>query len=327
MLCTSATFLCLLSTLPHGVVGVTLVTEKETQTMRREPRPHAVQLSPSGEMIDTKQKGDTESSSPEDFCEWDFPLGKEGSTGESSESCNDAANHSIVMNEKMCIKAGKLAGVSTVHDRFSLTHWDFDYHPKGCFYQSCSEDKNHHCYWFNGDGATPAGPGIHGTPVCKRDKYRKGATDSIGGAEGGCVDGYEVVTDEAKCKAAAKCMGHCPGKEFRMGKQTAAEHLLYPEGCFIHSEHKNEKGQNCIYLNDYDTEALGKPTKPKGTPVCQVKKTTTFAGKAAASATKLESKAPAEAAGAKATKEAATATKKEAEKADGKKDVKKAKKG
>lgn len=254
----SIKFICLLSALPYGSLAATLVADDKM--MRREPVQSAVQLSSHGDLIATS-KGP-----PNDFCKYDFPLGVAGSKA----TCTDTSEHHIILNEEMCIKAAQEAGASTPHATFDLDHWDFNTHPKGCFYkQGCSEDPKGNCYFFNGVDPMPTGSGaMQGTPVCSRDKYKNGTVDSAGAEEAGCATGYATIMDEAQCSAAAKCLGDCAGVYFRIGEANASRHLDFPQGCFIHKKMDGIDEQGCVYFNE--PSPLGRPTGPKGTPICKV---------------------------------------------------------
>jgi len=265
--------------LPHISSAATLYAEKEKSTMRRERPTGSVQLSAQGDFVQasrmTEAKSQPQSKSAQ-FCDYDFPLGKEG-TNECA-----ASSHSQIVQENMCIEAAQVSDAATFHSSFRLaSEWEGK-HPQGCFKATCAEATNKVCYFFNGDGDKPAGT-VEGTPVCSRPQYLNGTTDS----NSACPDGYKVIDDEAACASAALCLGHPHGVELRIGLHNPSRHLLFPHGCFVHST------DGFAYFNQLNkTEAVSTTTAPlttvtpaelgsmltvkstevKGTPICVVAK-------------------------------------------------------
>jgi len=288
----------------HGSSAATILSEPGSSVMRRESK--MVSMTPTGQMIQNEpQKPETLVNtqgelSPEDltnlaaeFCDYDFPMGKDDSS-----NCSDASNHSLILEESMCVEAGVESGATTTHDSFKISQdWEGQ-RPKGCFKYECAEAANKVCYFYNGDGDWPTAP--KGSPVCSRPKYLNGTKDT----NGGCPTGYEVIQNEDSCAATANCLGYAAAAEFRIGTQNASKTLESPLGCFIHN------GDGHVYFNKKGALHTGANekggTSVKGTNLCKVSKTVLW--DASGTATEVAADAAATNASTTATAASTTAT-------------------
>lgn len=238
-----------------------------------------------------------------DMCDVDYPMGKDAC------HCADEEKHSLILQEEMCIQAANEAGVTAPVGHFRIGAEFFHKRPKGCFKYECSEDPKGVCYFFNPIGNIPhkcdtnntelaasnSTPEVKGLPVCKRAKFLNGTVDS----NEGCPTGYDVIMNENNCSEAGICLGYCEGAEFREAMANESRRDEFPEGCFIHKS--TNKSQGCVFYNP-PLEGWGKPKKPVGTPICQVRNVTSWAhlpasslykGPAAATAAAANTTAPA----------------------------------
>jgi len=203
-----------------------------------------------------------------DMCNDDFPLGNEGVP-----KCGDAnADYSQILQEHLCIEAGRQANATVAHLKFKLTWEWFEKRPRGCFKYNCAEDPKGVCYFFNPIGDEPLHP--TGTPVCSRPRYLNAT--SVDGTNGvKCPDQYQKIDgptegDEDACQEAATCLGYCEGTEFREAIQNASMYDEFPLGCFIHEQ------QGCVFYNPPQAAGTALPKSPVGVPICNVSSVTYF---------------------------------------------------
>lgn len=259
-----------------SILGATLTADKSA-LIRSEGGKDTVEMhvSHTGSLISshdpatvlTKDDGDDigdDSAKESDMCDVDYPLGKD--------SCNCGKDdHFLILQEEMCIQAAKEAGVTAPKDSFRIPSEWFQIRPKGCFKFPCSEDPKGICYFFNPIGNDPhgcdnsTGAAVEGTPVCKRAKFLNGTVDG----NDGCPVGYQVIMNENNCSEAGICLGFCEGSEFRAAVVNESKHDEYPLGCFIH------KTEGCVYYNP-PIAGYGPPSRPLGTPICNVSTITHF---------------------------------------------------
>lgn len=239
----------------------------------------SVELHASGAILtEPSREMDEDYSLETDMCDLDYPLGKDGC------GCHDG--HNQILQEEMCIQAAKEAGATAPQGKFKIGSEYFHKRPKGCFKFPCSEDPRGICYFYNpiGNtdgpakcantpitdstlcGETPCMPEVEGMPVCSRPKYLNGSIDGVGD----CPAGYQVVMNENNCSEEATCLGYCEGAEFREAVMNHSMHDEFPEGCFIH------KVEGCVYYNP-PLPAFGNPARPKGTSICNVTSTVSYA--------------------------------------------------
>jgi len=244
--------------LPCSSFGATL---HESQTIRREPI-RSVSLSASGEVTEETSWEDRAVGSSDQFCDFDFPLGADGTN-----NCTDTSLHNLIIEEALCMEAAEQAGENvTAKANFKIgIHWEKE-HPVGCF-------KNNG-YWFNANGNWPPLP-VTGSPVCSRPKHMNGTKDG----NGGCPDGYEVIMDETTCRQSATCLGYPKATQFRTGEHNSSRKLDHPKGCWVD---ENDR-QGTAYFNE--ASAMGVGTHVEGTPICIVTVSTSAAAAAAATAT------------------------------------------
>jgi hypothetical protein len=246
--------------------------------------------------IDTSGDDSPDDEEKTSFCDYDFPLGQEGTS-----NCTEGGGHELIYNEAMCKEAANQASAHIIANKFKISQdslisdspavLEKDVHPKGCFMTNCSESTNGICYYFNGVGDWPEPPAndstLRGTPVCSRPKYATGTRDKNGKDTGACPTEYIVVEFEKRCQTTASCLGEVPGTEFRIGAKNASKHKDFPSYCFIDSNRSatDTKGQvgfgaNKVYFNFESPvtkpEHGGWGAHPKGTPLCQVHKSTFF---------------------------------------------------
>jgi len=239
----------------------------------------SMQKSPPEQLVrDQQDDVDVDVVKETDMCDVDYPMGKDAC------HCADAEKHSLILQEEMCIEAANEAGVTAPVGHFRIGSEFFHSRPKGCFKYECSEDPKGVCYFFNPIGNIPhkcdtnntelaasnSTEEVKGLPVCKRAKFLNGTVD----ANEGCPDGYDVIMNENNCSEAGICLGYCEGAEFREAIANESRRDEFPEGCFIHKN--TNKSQGCVYYNP-PLEGWGKPKKPVGTPICQVRNVTSWA--------------------------------------------------
>jgi len=291
-----------LSLFPSGSLAATLTSERQSDKLVRSEK--VISMTAGGAMVQAKPEPDElvkQKSKPiepretlqvktgdqlnskdlaklgEEFCGYDFPLGKVGTF-----ECA-LTNHSLILEESMCIEAATIAGAHTDHDSFSINNLWGTAKPKlkyqrplGCFKLECPKpNEGQICYYFNDNGDpitewAKQNQTISGTPVCSRSMYLNSTAPDT---NGGCPDGYTIVDKENTCQNAANCMGDAAGYQFLTGNLNASEHLDYPRGCFISNEDKK------VYYNAKSD--LGPGKNVKGTLICNVSSTVSYAGNGA----------------------------------------------
>lgn len=270
----SLAFLTAMGLLLGEVSCVTMTPEERSSLIRTETSLIRRNAADSKETMELSAAGYTESKYEEASCDGDFdyPLGSDGTC-----VCDDPDHQELIGQEEMCLEAATQAGVSAPPSNFILNEEWFNFHPKGCFKDTCKSDPKGQCYFFNPIGNFPAKcgnyslpdgsrPPVTGVPVCRRVKYMNGTVDG----NGGCPIDYGVIMDETNCTVAAECLGYCKGDEFRVTSLNQSRHDDFPQGCF----RKSGDGEDgCVYYNP-PLENWNEPKGPKGTPICNVTKRT-----------------------------------------------------
>jgi hypothetical protein len=248
--------------------AVSATVPKETRTMRREQAARGVHVNHQGELIkdsgsfDRKTTDIKRKSRDENECEWSLILGHAGEAG-----C--PVNESTVWEEELCqlkCEEDTACHYQVLEAHSGRTIEDVqDKSPDGCFVK----DGVANTYFYNPRGArdtvaedsTPR----EGTPLCKRKKYELGT--AVPGAEASCPQYYKVITIEKNCEIAAECLGYDFPEDDRIGIGDNSAHDFFPEGCFIHAEHRGTEGHHVAYFNP-KLEGMGWPSRPVGTPLC-----------------------------------------------------------
>lgn len=201
-------------------------------------------------------------------CDYAFYDGVPGTNN--CEGAGVLAGGTNVRLPSACKVAASLRGFHTTTTNFEIDSDSESDHPKGCFYQACSEDTTNGCYWYNGIENAPTG-NLSGTPICERKKFENGTASA--GAENTCPNGYRNMEsslgedhDAGLCKKMAECLSYCKGGEiddlpFLVHEDTQSQYHNFPIGCFIHAT------DGCVYFNKRET-TLGLPSNPSGIPVC-----------------------------------------------------------
>lgn len=252
--------------------------------------PHAAPMKVETETLSSDPQCSSEAGGYTDI---DFPLGKvdsndcEKTPSDAPEACKkvqptDAEklecktyNHAPISDLAICKEAARRAHAAMAHDGTENVPagWE-DRRPKGCFMAKCNHESGI-CYFFNPTALTPTR--AKGTPVCQRPNFLAGQKDTNGLADK-CPPGYRVLLDADECKIAGGCLSHGIGEPFKRHMQNAAEHDIFPEGCFVHEPEPSRQNLPDVYYNSpidtVDTAGVttrkAKPTHPVGTPMCNV---------------------------------------------------------
>jgi len=266
-----AYFLCALPFALLGLPAASAVAVDGQQRIVRREGEGAFQLSSGVDFVNLGAKQETQPQQLDasqtkvkdnEFCGDDFLAGKVGKN-----LCADSG-HSHIMQLAMCREAAQEASAVAPAHKFVIDSTWYMKRPKGCFAMKCSENPGHGiCYFFNGSPLAPDNI-TAGTPICTRRKFTNGtATPST--PSNGCGTGYSAIMDEDRCRATGTCLGYCKGAEFRIGVLKKELHNDFPIGCFVHPD------DGCVHYN-FEEEGFKSPTKPRGTPLCQVAKTTAW---------------------------------------------------
>lgn len=229
-------------------------------------------------------------------CDFDYPAGVEGTcTCTHTGAAGQWGADDLILDQDECVIAAAEAGVSTTILDQSVTpfaissDWE-EKRPKGCFKQTCAEDANKNCYFYNPIGNTPAkcegtakladgsaAPDVTGTPICKRPRFLYGTNFSGASgfpSDGGCPAEYGVIMDRQNCSDVAKCLGLPPGPDDMPSNVELVTDLNqsrfddFPMGCFINTGHNNFV-QGKVYFNP-PLENWLNPKNPVGQPICNV---------------------------------------------------------
>lgn len=254
-------FLPLLSVLPWGSLGATLVRrEKESSVaFLRRDKPQI----------------------KEDPCsscgQQDYLPGK----SKTKNQCRHPSNETMVTTKERCRYAANKAGAWHGHDaHFEVTVLEWNkLHPAGCFHAMCKpcnettgicETSERDCYFFNdGDESiiNESSSQFVGTPICMRDHIEDGATD----AEGGCPnDEFSVIMNQSHCHDLCDELNMFCTAQFHIGVINYTKHNAHPTGCFkSHNLHANESGDalDHLYFNSHNSPTHGNVT---GTVLCEV---------------------------------------------------------
>lgn len=263
---------------PCGAITPVVRREQPQETAQRQ-----VEFKHSGQLIEMdKEKAESEqdmqdlaelgADSEIDYCNYDFPLGKE--------LTNDCASphHARIYDMEDCKQAAVQANAG-INSDFELTSEWFNLHPEGCFQEECGAFQdgkragpNGHgiCYFFNRAEITPSAI-FKGTPICKRPKLLNGTVNTNGDCSAAGDGGYQEITDEDACREFGTCLGRCIGDgslyQFRININNASLYNDFPKYCFVHPT------DQCVYFNE-PREGFTDPTHPRGMPLCNVSKVT-----------------------------------------------------
>jgi len=234
------------------------------------PDPKVEAVQEQVEQTDANEIADEDSLASSDYCDIDFPLGNPD-----TDTCrNGTTNAFSDLDTDMCEWAAKMSHAKIETDKFRVmegsTLWG-KVHPRGCFKSTCFHS-GPVCYYYNDETDTP--DSADGQPVCQRPRYLNGSAAPL--QQASCPDDeYSVIMDEKQCRRAANCLGYCQGHEFRSTAIVVSNYDMFPEGCFIHADLKNQSGIPCVYFNA-PNNASAFPATPEGTPICKVTSPTNF---------------------------------------------------
>lgn len=256
-----------------GNLGATVSSEMEVARLVRRERYRDQPLLNDGELAQNVK-----------YCDTDFVLGKDAKN-----ECEDADNHTLMTDRKMCVEAAREASATANHSDFEIDQLQEvpkNSHPKGCFFMPCArsndtsmsvEEKRRACYFYNGVNS-PRNDIVIGRPVCSRKKYMKGKPRTNGGdGKPNCPEGYTTLNSEPLCGTAANCLGDAAGPQFRIGQHNASKHLDFSAHCFIDGTGANKEGPNEVFYNNPDSgmtrggSKTGADGAVLGTPICVVK--------------------------------------------------------
>lgn len=244
-----------------------------------------------------------------DMCDEDFTLGDMDQNGCKSTTASNGTvlTHTKVRTLAECHEA---AAQGHAHQpaatAFLISESWFRKHPVGCFAYACTGSDGsrndtahaigdntagvgHTCYFFNEFGADDQlDSSITGTPICKRDRFLMGTSDT----RGTCPLGYGIINKtmmaemvertgdrgayqtnaEWVCREALGCKAITPASYFLPDEVRPEFKNEEPAGCF---QSQDGVGYYNMELNDPPTPPTCGPgasdaNKCQGTPVCMV---------------------------------------------------------
>lgn len=215
--------------------------------MRREAR-QSVSLEPGGELIGLRARFHAKRGQMPSTCNINYPLGNINKN-------NCTANHpthKLIDNPWLCEMAAEEARArspnpeknNTDDSFYVLPPWDKT-RPKGCF--KTQDDM----FYFNPCPLFPKDDDVKGTPICYEPEFLNATDDAK------CPEGYAAIHNEATCREAAQCLGHCTERHFRIVNATKGDQLA--GGCHYHPE------TGCLQYNP--TKA---PKTPTGIQLCNI---------------------------------------------------------